>query len=489
MGYLDERDFRQYLHELREDFDPSSVTRVDFTETVAFVAGSELVATLGSTFQLQVPAFYLAEQVSQFVIKVDLYSSKGRYGFGSKTVKSSVPVFSKFSVPTSMIAGDMLSVPVTIYNSRSTSVSVEYAVIDREVSGNDVSMLATESGTLTIAAGGSAQFAHTLDCSDVSTAPLRDANAGRTVYMQVSLKLDGAIVDSSILGATVVNDGFEDWLSGGGMIGVSSDNAAADTARTLTWTVDFPSSLREVDEMAVKVNKINVEMIKDALISMARMPTGCFEQTASTVAPQIGAYQVMTEILAMEEEAANNSDSNDSEDRDPSTETETDSVPAPTPDDETGDGGGEAAILGDYLTNIQAGYQRMTTYETEGGGYEWFGQGAGHETLTAYGLGIFNDIKKIASDIVDDDTVTRNAAWLQSRSNPSSDKIYDLNERSLDTFGRASQDISDAYITYQQIIGKRLPAADELAALQHLEAIAGDSSDPYYLSLTAIAEF
>lgn len=79
-----------------------------------------------------------------------------------------------------------------------------------------------------------------------------------------------------IKGSSIVNDGFEEWLSGGGMIGVSS-NDIDDPARNLSWTVDFPSSVREIEEMTVKVNKINVQMIKDALLAMARLPTGCFE--------------------------------------------------------------------------------------------------------------------------------------------------------------------------------------------------------------------
>jgi len=42
-----------------------------------------------------------------------------------------------------MIAGDRLRVPVTVYNSRSTESVLEYAVVDREVAGNDVEILAT----------------------------------------------------------------------------------------------------------------------------------------------------------------------------------------------------------------------------------------------------------------------------------------------------------------------------------------------------------
>lgn len=165
MGYVDELDFRQYLHQMREDFNPSSAVRIDFTETVAFVAGTKLQPSLGRTVQLQVPNFHLAEQITQFVVKVDLYSSKGRYGFGSKTLKSSVPVFAKFSTPTSMIVSDVLSIPVTIYNSLTEQVTIEYAVIDREVSGNDASVLSTKNGQQTIEAGGSVQFEHVLDSS------------------------------------------------------------------------------------------------------------------------------------------------------------------------------------------------------------------------------------------------------------------------------------------------------------------------------------
>ena len=199
-----------------------------------------------------------------------------------------------------------------------------------------------------------------------------------SVFMQISLKYGRDVVDSQIVGAKMVNDGMEEWITGGGMLGVSTGDAE-DPLRKLDWQLEFPHSALELDEISVKVNKINVEQIKTALEAMARMPTGCFEQTASSVAPQIGAYQVMKQILVMEGS-----------------------------DDQNG-------ILEEYVKNIRAGYKRMTTFECEEGGYEWFGQGPGHETLTAYGLGLFNDIKNVADDIVDEDTIARNAAWLQTR--------------------------------------------------------------------------
>jgi uncharacterized protein YfaS (alpha-2-macroglobulin family) len=108
---------------------------MDFTETVAFLAGQKLVSynTSDEVVSLRVPSFNLGEQVTQFVISIDLYSSKGRYGFGTKTIKSSTPVFAKFTTPTSLIIGDALIVPVTVYNSRSTDAVLEYSVVDREL--------------------------------------------------------------------------------------------------------------------------------------------------------------------------------------------------------------------------------------------------------------------------------------------------------------------------------------------------------------------
>ena len=92
------------------------------------------------------------------------------------------------------------------------------------------------------------------------------------------------MVDSQIVITAVVNDGIEEWISGGGMLGVSSDQND-DPNRKLSWNVTFPQSLQKIDEMVVKVNKISIEQIKDALKAMAKLPMGCFEQTASMVAP------------------------------------------------------------------------------------------------------------------------------------------------------------------------------------------------------------
>jgi len=46
-----------------------------------------------------------------------------------------------------------------------------------------------------------------------------------SVFMQVSLKYGRDVVDSQIVGAKMVNDGMEEWITGGGMLGVSTGDA------------------------------------------------------------------------------------------------------------------------------------------------------------------------------------------------------------------------------------------------------------------------
>ena len=49
-------------------------------------------------------------------------------------------------------------------------------------------------------------------------------------------------------------------------------------------------------------------------------------------------------------------------------------------------------------------------------------------------------------DFVDQEAIKRNTDWLLGRRNEEGG--FDLNPRALDTFGRAAQDITDAYITW-----------------------------------------
>ena len=131
----------------------------------------------------------------------------------------------------------------------------------------------------------------------------------------------------------------------------------------------------------------------------------------------------------------------------------------------------------------------MLTYETETGGYEWFGRGEGHETLTAYGLQIFQQIKSVDQSIVDEATLKRNTDWLKSRKIQTSNQLYALNKKQLDTFGRSSQKVSDVYIVYTLAKDKSVGYSEIKGEIDYVSTITDQSNDPYLLSMQALSLF
>src|SRR5205085_8419057 len=99
---------------------------------------------------------------------------------------------------------------------------------------------------------------------------------------------------------------------------------------------------------------------------------------------------------------------------------------------------------------LNRGYQKLTSFECQkpaGGreGYEWFGGVAPpHEALTAYGLMQFKDMAQVHP--VDQEMIERTRSYLLSRRLPGGG--FARNTRALDTFGRAPQHITDAYIIW-----------------------------------------
>ena len=123
---------RRYSHMLRDRynrFDP----RVDFTQTLLFESAKELVQSLEDTTREVTSSFFLNDQVSSFQISVDIFSSNGRYGIAKKTLASSKNLYSQFTLPTTLVRGDKLDIPITVVNNRGkdqelTVLIVEYAL-------------------------------------------------------------------------------------------------------------------------------------------------------------------------------------------------------------------------------------------------------------------------------------------------------------------------------------------------------------------------
>src|SRR5262249_36787338 len=130
---------------------------------------------------------------------------------------------------------------------------------------------------------------------------------------------------------------------------------------------------------------------------------------------------------------------------------------------------------------LDRGYQKLVSFEClkrDGQGregYEWFGgQAPPHEALTAYGLLEFHDMANVRP--VDQQMLERTRNYLLSRRLPGGG--FQRNTRAIDTFGRAPQHITDAYIIWAlSETGKEDLAKDIDKVLKDK----ADSTDPYFL--------
>jgi hypothetical protein len=176
------------------------------------------------------------------------------------------------------------------------------------------------------------------------------------------------------------------------------------------------------------------------LEGMLRQPYGCFEQTSSTTYPNLLVMNYLKE--------------------------------ADVKDD---------AIMAKASDLVKVGYKKLIGFETKEKGYEWFGGTPAHEALTAYGLMEFKDMQGVYAS-VDNDMIDRTTNWLLSRRDGKGGFLK--SPQALDQFGRADEDITNAYIIYA-LAEAGVKDIDRELSNVYEKAIA--SGDAYQLGLAANA--
>lgn len=254
---------------------------------------------------------------------------------------------------------------------------------------------------------------------------LVEARAGKT---PIALKANAqGLKDEVTRELTVVPRGFP--------IEVAASGTLKDK---VVHTVDTGAAIPGSASGEVRFYPSPTATLISGLDGMLREPNGCFEQTSSTNYPNVMILSYM--------ERNNVAD---------------------------------AALVERSQRLLHSGYKKLTSFESPEKGYEWFGGNPGHEALTAYGLLEFVDMKGVYDD-VDDGMVQRTAAWLKSRRDGKGG--FQRNDRALDSFGRASPEVTNAYIVF---------ALSEAGLTQGLDAelklqaeLASSTQDAYLLALS-----
>src|SRR5262245_41943646 len=175
----------------------------------------------------------------------------------------------------------------------------------------------------------------------------------------------------------------------------------------------------------------------DALQSLLQEPYGCFEQTSSTSYPMVMAQQYFLTHTGI-----------------------------------------DPAMIEKARGLLESSYKRLTGFESRTKGYEWFGADPGHEALTAYGLMQFTDMAQVRN--VDKEMLDRTRAWLLSRRDGNGG--FKVNPKALDSFGRAPEGTTNAYIVWALTEAGEKGLDKEIASIK---TAAGSTDDSYVIALAA----
>ena len=228
-----------------------------------------------------------------------------------------------------------------------------------------------------------------------------------------------------------------------GIMEDKSESSIFDGNKTVKLTIP-ENAIPDSAELFVKIYPGIMSQAVEGLDSMLQMPTGCFEQTSSSTYPNVLVLQYMISTGTL------------------------------TPEIEL--------KARDYITQ---GYQRLLTYEVQGGGFEWFGGTPAHLTLTAYGLLEFNDMSKVHT--IDPTLIPRTAAWAatQQKSDGSFVTEYGYMDGAINNF-TSSVLRTTAYVAWAFAeTGTETQARQK--AVQYLESHISEATDTYSKAIVAIA--
>ncbi len=150
-------------------------------------------------------------------------------------------------------------------------------------------------------------------------------------------------------------------------------------------TLEFPeNAIPDASKILLRIYPGIFSQVVEGLDSIMRMPHGCFEQTSSITYPNLLALDYMKR---------------------------TDQI---TPE-----------IQMKAREYINLGYQRLLTFEIDGGGFEVFGNPPANRVLSAYGLLEFTDMNEVYP--IDERVIERTQRWLVSEQQADGSWLPDKN--------------------------------------------------------------
>jgi hypothetical protein len=366
----------------------------------------------------------MADSITTWRLLAQAVDASGHLGAGETRVRVFQDFFVDLDLPPAITQHDELSVPVAVYNylPGAAHIRLELAVAD------GFTLLGERTQEIDL---GPSQVG-------VRHFRVRAERVGRRALLVHAAGTAGtAFADAVRRAVEIFPDGVERNLA-------FSDRLDGHTAPAHELHIP-EDALADASRVDLKLYPSMATHVIEGLDSMLRMPGGCFEQTSSTNYPNalILHYLQRTRTARPEVERR----------------------------------------AREYLT---VGYQRLLSFEVQGGGFSWFGDAPANQILTAYGLQEFHDMARVHP--VDPRIIERTRRWLIARQRPDGSWAPDtrfINEGATNHFNSDVTRIT-AYIALSLARtghGRPEVAGAVARALQYLSHHLSGVTDAYTLAL------
>ncbi len=365
---------RVYAHQVRTGRQPGE--RVDFTETLYWSAGVKTDDKTGTA----TVEFGLNDAVSSFRVFADAFSASGALGSGSEVVESVEPFYVEPKLPLEVTSGDKIVLPLGLVNATDATLA-------------DVQLSAQAHTALGIETSAIKPFAIDADARVRRLLGITVGQHNGEANFDLTATA-GGFADKVSRTLVVCPQGFPVEEGFGGIIGPGAN---------VRHTVSIPEQVVPHSLASrVVVYPTPLANMTEALERLIREPSGCFEQTSSTVYPLVMAQQYFMSHQGV-----------------------------------------DPALVEKSEKILERGAQRLMGFECKTGGFEWFGQDPGHEALTAYGLLEFTDMSQVRH--VDPKLLDRTRDWLLAQRDGKGG--FNRGRRTLHTW-ITEPECSNGYITW-----------------------------------------
>ena len=399
---------------------PETHIRSYFPE--ALYINPEIVTDRNGEASIVIP---MADSITTWRMAMLASTADGALGTGTSSLKVFQDFFADLDLPVTLTQGDRVTIPAAVYNYTGARGDVKLAL-----QPEDWYALAGDVGekTVSVDAGQVGGSQYTIEARRIGKFKLT-----LTAQMQGTTERRDIVVRE----IEVVPNGREQDQVFNGRIDAPGNTAAENS-------VLFPSeAIPDASKILVRIYPGPLSQVVEGMDALLRMPYGCFEQTSSSTYPNVLALDYMKRTKKL------------------------------TPE-----------IHAKAEGYIATGYQRLLTFEVQGGGFSWFGNPPANKILTAYGLMEFNDMAKVHD--VDPRLIERTRDWLLGQQQADGSWKPDtqfINEGATNRYNTDAVRIT-AYIAWAlEDTGYRGPAIEKAQA--YLEAHVSGKLDAYTLAVLA----